>query len=238
MIDSSFIDSLVEHLKTDVLTFSDGAQFVTAQVFNPPLPNEPLATALPVSTLTGLVDFVTANPVKDSLLHVANYHQVAYLGAIQGANRKREQWIDANCGAPAFRFGQFMPHAEFMIGIQSQFLDFGDRAKVMKTVGTIKDQATKTSNDDGITQQVTASAGVALSQDVALPNPVMLKPYRTFCEIEQPPSQFVLRVQAGKNGALPEIALFEADGGRWKHEAILSIREYLAAKLPGMTIIA
>lgn len=236
MIDSTFIEALTEHLKTEVVSI-DGKQYATKAVFTPPLPNEPLVDALAVSTLTGFVDFVKANPSGD-VLHVRNYHEVAHLGPIGGVRRMRDTFIIANCGAPLFKFGQFMPHVEFMIGIQSQFLDYGDRAKVMKTVGTIKDQQSKTSNDDGVTQQVTASAGIALSQEVALPNPVILKPFRTFTEINQPPSQFVLRVQPGKNGALPEVALFEADGGRWKHEAIINIREYLRAALPEVVIIA
>jgi hypothetical protein len=34
------------------------------------------------------------------------------------------------------------------------------------------------------------------------------------------------------------VALFEADGGKWKLDAIQFVREYLAAKIEGVTIIA
>ena len=45
-----------------------------------------------------------------------------------------------------------------------------------------------------------------------------LRPYRTFKEIDQPESQFLLRLNENGN-----IGLFEADGGMWKLEAKKSI---------------
>lgn len=238
MIDKSFVEAIQDNYKTDVVMV-DGMEFASKPVFNPPLPHEPLAAALVVSTLTGLVDYWRGfiAPGPEHVIHVASYHVVNLLTAIKGAKREREQFIQANCGSSPFKFGQFMPHSEFMIAIQAMFADYGDRSKVMRILGTVKDEAARISNDDGVTQKVTASTGIALSQEVALPNPVMLKPFRTFLEVEQPPSLFVLRVNSVPN-QLPQIALFEADGGQWKREAILAIREYLAEKINGTPIIA
>lgn len=230
MIDSTFVDAITQNARTEVVEIR-GREYATKAVVNPPLPFEPLTDALAVATLTALVDFCAGS--LGTLLHVRSYHEVALLSEIQGEARKRENFITANCGAPLFKFNQFLPHSEFMIGLQSLFQDYGDRAKVMKIVGTIREDKVRTSADDGVTQHVTASAGIALSQEVALPNPVMLRPYRTFSEIEQPPSSFVLRVKEGN-----AVALFEADGGRWKHEAITAIREYLASKITGRSIVA
>ena len=55
---------------------------------------------------------------------------------------------------------------------------------------------------------------------------VRLSPYRTFREIEQPESQFLLRIRTDDRGNA-EVALFEADGGVWRNEARLRIAEYL-----------
>lgn len=240
MIDRDFVDAIQESVKTETVTI-DGKEYASAEVFNPPLPKEPAAETLSVETLTGLVDYckTTLDGLDKSklLLQVISYHEAALLSNIRGENRKREQYVSANCKGYSFQFGKFMPHSEFMIGLQSLFSDYGDRGKVLRVVGTIKDETAKTSIDDGITQKVTASAGITLQQEVALPNPVILKPFRTFLEIEQPPSMFVLRVQS-KNGGLPDVALFEADGGQWKREAILSVREYLAKNIDGIAVIA
>jgi hypothetical protein len=45
-------------------------------------------------------------------------------------------------------------------------------------------------------------------------------------------------MRQGKDGAMPACALFESDGGQWKLEAITRIKDYLASKLEGYTIIA
>lgn len=53
-----------------------------------------------------------------------------------------------------------------------------------------------------------------------------LQPYRTFLEVEQPASDFLLRLD--KEG---RPALYEADGGAWKLEAKRNIAAYLCEQL-------
>ncbi len=113
-------------------------------------------------------------------------------------------------------------------------MENNDKAKILKIVGNIKDKAVRQYGDDGITQQVTAKTGLALVEDVPVPNPVMLAPFRTFMEVEQPESKFVFRMKRGDDG--PECALFEADGGAWKLEAMKRIKAYLQAELDGTGI--
>jgi len=70
--------------------------------------------------------------------------------------------------------------------------------------------------------------GGACLEAAAVPNPVMLAPYRTFPEVEQPASPFVLRLKQGPEGGRPSLALFEADGGKWQLEAVKRVRTYLS----------
>ena len=84
--------------------------------------------------------------------------------------------------------------------------------------------------DDGMTQQVTARSGISLVQQVPVPNPVELVPFRTFTEIEQPASPFVFRMR--RDGDAIMAALFAADADMWKREAILNIRDYFGSELP------
>ena len=53
-----------------------------------------------------------------------------------------------------------------------------------------------------------------------------LMPFRTFREVPQPESEFILRLDDKGR-----IGLFEADGGMWKIEAKLNIEHYLNDKL-------
>ena len=78
--------------------------------------------------------------------------------------------------------------------------------------------------------------GVASLAQAKTPNPVTLRPYRTFNEVAQPASQFVFRINKSAN-----LALFEADGGKWKLEAVERIANYLKNELASnkkITILA
>lgn len=60
-------------------------------------------------------------------------------------------------------------------------------------------------------------------------DPVKLRPYRTFAEIEQPESSYVFRIKDGDRG--PAFKLVEADGGLWKNAVMKKIKEYLEFEL-------
>ena len=62
-----------------------------------------------------------------------------------------------------------------------------------------------------------------------VPNPVKLRPYRTFAEIEQPQSSYVFRIQDSDRE--PSFKLVEADGGLWKNATMKKIKDYLAYEL-------
>lgn len=58
---------------------------------------------------------------------------------------------------------------------------------------------------------------------------VPLRPYRTFQEVEQPESEFLLRLDEEGN-----IGLFEADGGMWKLTARQTVKAFLEKELSGL----
>lgn len=62
---------------------------------------------------------------------------------------------------------------------------------------------------------------LALNAVVEIKPRVMLRPFRTFLEVEQPESEFLLRVDPDEG-----IGFFEADGGIWKLEAKKNIADY------------
>ncbi|VTS32597.1 phage protein [Streptococcus pseudoporcinus] len=78
----------------------------------------------------------------------------------------------------------------------------------------------------------TIKQGVASLVKAKAPNPVTLRPYRTFAEVEQPASQFIFRINQRA-----EMALFEADGGKWRLDAINNIANFLKEELADQTNI-
>jgi hypothetical protein len=124
-------------------------------------------------------------------------------------------------------FARWFSSEQFVIELLSGFDSNDHRATIVKVVGTVKEESVRTMSDDGVTQTVVASSGIKRVSEVQVPSPCLLRPYRSFPEIEQPESSFVFRMQSSRAGELPQCALFESDGGRWKLEAIKAISIYL-----------
>lgn len=83
-----------------------------------------------------------------------------------------------------------------------------------------------TTRDNGVSQEVEARQGVSLKALVQVKPRVALRPFRTFLEVEQPVSEFLLRLDDDGN-----VGLFEADGGMWQQTAKASIAAYFEDKL-------
>lgn len=111
---------------------------------------------------------------------------------------------------------------------------------VLRFAGTIESGTLAAYSDDGISQSATVKKGIAGKESALVPNPVKLRPYRTFIEVQQPESEFIFRM----SDCNEEIgcAIFEADGGAWKREAMKNIKEYLEFELadlaPQFTVIS
>jgi hypothetical protein len=184
--------------------------------------------SLNLSTLTGLVDYIKANVDKfpgTFLLQVVDHRSVKLLSPLKG-DSSRDCYIQAQAKAPDITFDSFIPVEKFNIMLQSCFLSNDDRDLVLKVAGNIKEENVRNTGDDGISQTVTAKTGIAKVEEIKVPNPVVLVPFRTFVEIEQPEIKFVFRMQDG-----PRAALFEADGGAWKLKTMLDIKDYLKSQL-------
>lgn len=70
-------------------------------------------------------------------------------------------------------------------------------------------------------------------ENILDPNPVSLRPYRTFTEVEQPSSSFIFRAKTG-----PRFALMEADGGAWRSKAMKNIKAFLEFEVKDLHVIA
>jgi hypothetical protein len=245
LIPDAAVQAIKDSEKTEVIEVS-GASFVTRPVYDPP--REAVPATLKLNTLTGLIDYVTNGPDAvtaddDGLMvHVVNERQVDVVSGLFGRADQRRSYATSTAEAvlskSSFNYGEFYPCEDFVIKLLALFEDFDGRAAVLKVVGNTKEENVRQTGDDGITQTVTARSGIARVEEVSVPNPVFLAPFRTFREVTQPLSPFVLRMKQGREGGLPTVALFEADGGKWKLDAIQFIREYLAGKIETVPIIA
>lgn len=197
----------------------------------------PTPDALKVYSLGALRDYLKNNrdglPLDKLVVHVVSPQIVRLLGPIQERARNREAYVEATATNLTDNFlGTFMAHETFIVGLQTRFIVDENCRAVLKLIGNIKSEKVATSADDGYTQTVSAKAGVVLQTEASVPNPVGLTPFRTFREVRQPSSLFVLRAKQGHAGGLPEVGLFEADGGAWRLDAVEAVYGWLKHELP------
>ncbi|HIY91563.1 MAG TPA: hypothetical protein H9820_01310 [Candidatus Companilactobacillus pullicola] len=180
--------------------------------------------AISLSTLTGLVDLVKNMKERDDqklFVRVESPTTVNVFTALDSYGR-REWLAESNATTPNIQFSYFIDAEKLNIMLQSQFVQSEDRDIILKVIGNLKEENVRKASDDGVSQSVTVQSGVANVSEVKVPNPVELSPYRTFLEIEQPSSKFIFRMRKGMQGAI-----FGADGGAWKIDAMNLIKEYL-----------
>lgn len=181
-----------------------------------------------VNTLKSLVDYISDNKdnidLKKAILHISDYKTVLLYTALD-EDMGRANYVKCEATTPEFNFDRFMSIERFNIALQALFCKTDMRDKVLRVTGNIKENHVNESSDDGVTQSVITKKGITLGENETIPNPVVLAPYRTFPEIKQPTSEFILRVQQGSSEL--QAALFEADGGVWKLEAVAILREEL-----------
>lgn len=232
------IDKIEDLVNQSVVVEVDGKKMST-RALNP-VAFEAVAHPLTVSSLTGFVDFVNRNIDKldlnaNYIAVVTDVYKVSLTSALFGIRKNREILIDAilDSRMESFPFGRFLPQEDFIIKLHSLFQkkEDDDFEYVSALVSKIKQADSADTEDDGITQNITVKRGVsgALVGKENVKPIVRLSPYRAFREIEQPESQFLLRIKT--EDGIPHIALFEADGGQWRNEARVAIAEFLKANI-------
>lgn len=196
----------------------------------PVYPERP--TRFTAATLSGLVSFLIADvdhmldKHNQYLVSVESPGAVSVYSPIYGEDQKRD--LVARCEVDLRRLDtdRFMDAEDFNVMLQARVIQSANRDLVLKFVGSMKDEQSNQTADDGFSQRVTIKTGVAQMGEATVVNPVYLAPRRTFPEVAQPESPYVLRLKEG-----PAAALFCADDNSWRVEAIANIGKWLRERL-------
>lgn len=184
--------------------------------------------AIEVHTLAAIVDYLKAGADKrqEIMINVVSPSKVHVYGPMNDFG-EREELLRATLVQDSIMLNQFINREQLNIMLQSQFKDTPDKKAIIDFISHLKeDKDSSEVMDDGVTQTATVKTGVASVGRAKVPNPVTLKPYRTFTEVDQPESLFVFRMAEGMRGAI-----YEADGGMWKNAAIKGIKDYLTSSI-------
>lgn len=184
-------------------------------------------------TLTGLesVCKMVENEANDLfpgdqvLIQVMDYRKVRVFTTLD-AEMDRCWLYECDADTPKIRVNTYMSHEEAVVQLRSLYIPGADTEYLLQLLSSISKESKVTSSDNGVTQTVEARQGIALTNAVPVKPRVTLRPFRTFLEVDQPESDFLLRLDNGG-----DVGLFEADGGVWKLEATRNIAAYFESKL-------
>lgn len=189
---------------------------------------------LKLSSLCALVDLVTTT-VETSKEQFAmpfivrSSYDAIYMQSSLDRNMDRNIIATAKPIVPNIYFDQWMSMEEFIIQLQTCFVDTPNKGALIDLASKMTDETSVTRTDDGVGQKVTVTKGTGLKEATVLQPIVRLVPYRTYQEVDQVETMYLIRVRDGG-----ELKIIEADGGAWKSEAQRRVSLYLREQLSGL----
>lgn len=187
--------------------------------------------ALNLHSLNATVDYIRSNLKSEKfqlpyIIKIVDGEVRVYSGLDDRLGRNRLSYTEPM--VPNIAFNRYMPMEQFIIQLKTCFIETENLNRLAAMVSTITDKSEIKIEDDGFGISVSNVNGTVIKKAEGLHiNPIVrLTPYRTFLELEQPESKFLLRVRE-----CGEMALFEADGGVWQLEVQEKISEYLRTAL-------
>ena len=158
-------------------------------------------------------------------VRIAAYNKVSVFSTYDD-QYERSYLYRCEADTPNVTVDRFLDYEKAVIELRSLYIPNEGSEYLLKLLGSITSESKVTSSDNGVTQTVEAKSGISLLQNVQVRSRVNLRPFRTFIEVDQPESEFLLRISGdGK------IGLYEADGGVWKLEATRNVATYFEKEL-------
>lgn len=187
---------------------------------------------LPLNSLDALVKLVRTEAVKaEQLLYITipDHLTVRCFGQPQpDARFYRQVYYEAKAtDVPGWGEKVQMSFDEMQIALRTRFQETKDMPYVQKLLSEINTGAKVTFNDNGVATTIVTKKGIDLQANETIRPIVTLRPYRTFQEVDQPESIFLIRIN--ERG----ITFVEADGGMWKLRARETVKAFLEEKLAG-----
>jgi hypothetical protein len=213
----------------------DGATYVNSGFA--PLGKGEQAKPICVETLSGLIALMEARveslDAAQIIVVVESFLQAAVVSRVSNAYGDRQRFaVATHSPQQPLVFGSFYAPEQFVIALQTGFQPTEDLAHVLSIASNLTAERITTAEDDGISQKVGVRKGIVMKEIRVIKARVNLAPFRTFLDIEeQPASDFLFRLREAGDEKPPQCALFEADGGAWKNQAMKEIAGFIEVEL-------
>lgn len=197
-------------------------------------PDLDMVEEIRLSSLDAMVKFVTSEAahLTDSILYltVPNHLTVqCFTSPDKECRNLRTVLYEAKAtDVPGWAEKMQLGFEEAQIALRTRFQHTNDIEYAQKLLSDITTGCKVTYNDNGVATTIVTQQGVALQGKTTIRPIINLRPYRTFQEVEQPASDFLIRVNDRY------ITFIEADGGMWKLTARETVKAYLEEHLAGL----
>lgn len=183
-----------------------------------------------LSSLDALVKFVkTEAIVNHSVVYIAihNHKTVQCFTKPYAELRKNREYLYTAeaTDVPGWDARISLSFEEALIALRTRFQPATDTEYALRLLSNITTGGKVTYNDNGVATSIVTKRGIDLQGNEAIKPIIKLRPYRTFQEVQQPESQFLIRINERN------ITFIEADGGMWKLEARNTVKKYLEEAL-------
>ena len=199
----------------------------------------PRIESLRINTLSGLINMWKCSPDMNNekfFIHIMGHDFVTLIGAPDAVHRDREVIATAQAHYDMIR-GDQMHLETFIVELMTRYKETPELIALLEFVGSMRSENVRDDDDDGVSQKVTVKVGVASLSEAVVPNPIRLRPWCTFPEIDQPERIHVFRVKQGSGGK-PMCSLYVSSEQVWMVDTIMNIKAYLTeAGIPESNII-
>lgn len=208
--------------KTFVVTPDGGINEIRPSIFHP--------DTLSLNSLDALVKLVKTEAIRRETplyITVPTHLSVLCFGQPSGEARCcRQIYYEAKAtDVPGWQENVTLPFEEMQIALRTRFQESADMPYIQKLLSEISTGAHITYNDNGIATTVVTKKGIDLQRNETIRPIITLRPYRTFQEVDQPESIFLIRIN--ERG----ISFIAADGGMWKLKARETVKQFLETAL-------
>lgn len=199
----------------------------------------PSPDCLKVFSLTQVVSAIKDNEFsaeKGVVVNVLNHKKVEVFSRKRDLNKKLVNLVTADFAGifKEFENDEKFSQEEFIIRLQSRFARTPEMVDLLSLVSKVSDDKTSDTSDNGYAQVATMKAGVHLVSEAVVKPVWVLNPFKSFPEITPVPVSYVLRIHSSHRDNGPQFALYEADGGRWKVDSTIAVKDWLEKALAGI----
>lgn len=226
------IEKIEEMSKRQVLTIGEDVFLIDGDGrYTQIKPELEMPDPIDLYSLDALVHFVKTDAIPAGLglvyITVPNHKTAScFTRPLAYYRNQRQHFYTAKAtDVPGWEREVRLPFEEAMIALRTRFQPTADAEYALRLLADITTGSKVTYNDNGVATTVVTQKGIALQGNTAIRPILSLRPYRTFQEVEQPESQFLIRIS--ERG----ITFVEADGGMWKLDARQKVKAYLEDKL-------